>query len=221
MDIIKLNNISKVYGKNNAKVGALKNISLNIKQGELISVVGKSGCGKSTLLNIIGGLDIASSGEYTFKDKKVSNLKTNELAKFRSENIGFIVQHFALINDMTVFENVALPLKYNKKSSKEIKRTVMEILEEMEILEKASSYPTQISGGQCQRVAISRALACKPSVILADEPTGAVDEQTGLQILETFKRLNKQGITVIIATHDKEIANSCNRVIEMKDGMII
>ncbi|GAB6085813.1 ABC transporter ATP-binding protein [Alkaliphilus crotonatoxidans] len=219
MTIIRLNEINKHYGKDQAKIYALKNISLSIEAGEMIAIVGKSGSGKSTLLNIIGGLDIPNSGQYLFEGKEISGLKPNALAEFRRQNIGFIVQHFALIDDMTIFDNVALPLRYNRLSSTKIKEVVKEILEKMEISDKMNLYPPQLSGGQCQRVAIARALACNPVVLLADEPTGALDEKTSLHILEIFKKLNEQGITIIIATHDKDIANSCKKIIQLNDGM--
>lgn len=219
MTIIRLNEINKHYGKDQAKIYALKNISLSIEAGEMIAIVGKSGSGKSTLLNIIGGLDIPNSGQYLFEGKEISGLKPNALAEFRRQNIGFIVQHFALIDDMTIFDNVALPLRYNRLSSTKIKEVVKEILEKMEISDKMNLYPPQLSGGQCQRVAIARALACNPVVLLADEPTGALDEKTSLHILEIFKKLNEQGITIIIATHDKDIANSCKKIVQLNDGM--
>ncbi|AOY77581.1 ABC transporter ATP-binding protein [Clostridium formicaceticum] len=221
MTMIELKDIDKYYGHGQSKVYALKGISLSIEEGEMVSIVGKSGSGKSSLLNIIGGLDTPDVGEYSFKGNKINGLNPNALAEFRGNNIGFIVQHFALIDDMTVFDNIALPLRYNRISDRKLKETVEYLLDQMELSDKANSYPSQLSGGQCQRVAIARGLACNPSVLLADEPTGSLDEKTGLHILKIFKELNNKGITIIIVTHDDSIADSCKRVIRLSDGMII
>ncbi len=218
MNIVELKDISKYFGSGDSRIDALKNINLNISQGDMVSITGKSGSGKSTLLNILGGLDTPSSGEYLFEGRNINGLNQNALAEFRCKNIGFIVQHFALINDITVFENVALPLRYQRIPKQDIEIIVKYILKEMDLTEKINSYPNQLSGGQCQRVAISRGLACNPKLLLVDEPTGSLDEKTGLSILEVFKKLNKQGISIIIATHDSFIANSCKRIFHLKDG---
>lgn len=218
MTIINIYKICKHYHKEQSASFALNNISLSIESGEMIAVVGKSGSGKSTLLNIIGGLDSPTSGEYYFQGKDISKFRPRELAEFRSHYIGFVVQHFALIDDITVFDNVALPLRYNRLARKEIKERVEHMLDDMELSDKIYSYPTELSSGQCQRVAIARALVRKPAVLLADEPTGALDEKTGLHILKILTKLNDQGMTTILATHDKDIADSCNRVIQLSDG---
>ena len=220
MDFFELKNICKTFGRGENEVKALKDINIKIGKGELIAITGKSGCGKSTLLNIIGGLSLPSSGAYIFEGSKISSYNQNELASFRNRNIGFVVQSFALINDMTIFDNIALPLKYAGKKSFEINKRVKELTDKMELSDKTSFFPSQLSGGQCQRASIARALACNPRVFLADEPTGALDEQTGKNILNIFKSLNEGGMTVIIVTHDLEIASMCNRRIEMKDGTI-
>lgn len=220
MDFLELKNICKTFGRGENEVKALKDINIKIEKGELIAITGKSGCGKSTLLNIIGGLSLPSSGAYILEGNKISSYNQDKLASFRNRNIGFVVQSFALINDMTIFDNIALPLKYAGKKSFEINKRVKELTDKMELSDKTSFFPSQLSGGQCQRASIARALACNPRVLLADEPTGALDEQTGKNILNIFKSLNEAGITVIIVTHDLEIASMCNRRIEMKDGAI-
>lgn len=220
MKFLELKNICKTFGRGENEVKALKDINITIEKGELIAITGKSGCGKSTLLNIIGGLSLPSSGSYMFEGSKISSYNQDELASFRNRNIGFVVQSFALINDMTIFDNIELPLKYAGKKSFEINKRVEELTDKMELSDKTKFFPSQLSGGQCQRASIARALACNPRVLLADEPTGALDEQTGKNILNIFKSLNEGGMTVIIVTHDLEIASICNRRIEMKDGAI-
>ncbi|MGN1043607.1 MAG: ABC transporter ATP-binding protein [Acutalibacteraceae bacterium] len=220
MNFLELKNIYKTFGRGENEVKALKDINITIEKGELIAITGKSGCGKSTLLNIIGGLSLPSSGSYMFEGSKISSYNQDELASFRNRNIGFVVQSFALINDMTIFDNIELPLKYAGKKSFEINKRVEELTDKMELSDKTKFFPSQLSGGQCQRASIARALACNPRVLLADEPTGALDEQTGKNILNIFKSLNEGGMTVIIVTHDLEIASICNRRIEMKDGAI-
>lgn len=221
MSFIKLENICKKFGSGENEVIALNNINLEIKKGELIAITGKSGCGKSTLLNILGGLCNPTSGEYLFNNDNISKYSQNKLAKFRNDNIGFVVQNFALINDMTVFDNVMLPLKYTYKRIPNKKEVVESLLVKLGIENKAKMTPSKLSGGQCQRVSIARALACNPEVLLADEPTGSLDEETGKNILNIFKELNKSGMTVIMVTHDLDIASLCSRKIEMKDGEII
>ncbi|MDR1563869.1 MAG: ABC transporter ATP-binding protein [Oscillospiraceae bacterium] len=219
--MIQLEGINKIYGNRESQVQALKDVSLKILEGEMLSIIGKSGSGKSTLLNILGGLDKCTSGKYTFDSSEVSAFSDRQLADFRCEKIGFVVQNFALINDVSVFENVALPLKYAGKSKQDISKRVREVLSELDILDKESVCPSELSGGQCQRTAIARAIVCKPKLILADEPTGALDEETGTIIMELFKKLNKDGITIVIVTHDMEISNSCNKTIQMKDGRLV
>lgn len=221
MSFLELKDICKTYGSGESEVEALKNINLNVNQGELIAVTGKSGCGKSTLLNIIGGLCLPSSGSYIFEGEEISSYNQDKLSSFRNRNIGFVVQSFALINDMTIFDNIALPLKYAGKKALEINEKVKNLAGKLELSDKIDAFPPELSGGQCQRAAIARAIACDPRVLLADEPTGALDEQTGRNILNIFKSLNANGITVILVTHDLEIASMCRRRIEMKDGAII
>ena len=220
MSFFELKDICKTFGSGESKVKALRNINIKVEKGELIAITGKSGCGKSTLLNILGGLSLPSSGLYRLEEEEVSLYNQNKLASFRNRNIGFVVQSFALINDMTIFENIALPLKYAQVKTPEIIKRVKDLTDKLELSDKIDSFPPQLSGGQCQRASIARAIACNPRLLLADEPTGALDEQTGKNILNIFKNLNKNGMTVIIVTHDLDIASMCNRRIQMKDGTI-
>jgi len=221
MTLIKMKNacVDFTLSRENV-VHALQKINFTVENGEFVAVTGKSGSGKSTLLNCLGGLGSLTSGEYWFGEKNISKLNAEALAEFRNKNIGFIVQHFALIPDMTVFKNIALPLRYAKQPKAETKRRVEELCMQMEIEDKIYAYPNQLSGGQCQRVAIARALACSPSLLLADEPTGALDEQTSINILQIFKKLNQQGMTIIMVTHDEAIAKSCSHIVNIKDGII-
>lgn len=218
---IELFNINKQYGQNEAKVKALDEISLKIKKSESIAIIGPSGSGKSTLLNIIGMLDNPTSGEVIIGGTKISNLKENEIARLRNEKIGFIVQHFALISDYTVFENIELPLIYAKVPYIERKKKVFEMCKELGILEKIKYTPKELSGGQCQRVAIARALINNPEIILADEPTGALDSETGEEILNILNKLNKKGTTLVVVTHDINIANKFDKIIKVHDGKLM
>ena len=219
--MIQLENITVTYGKSASKLDALKQINIAIKDGEFVTITGKSGCGKTTLLNVLGGILKASSGEYYFNGKRVRDFSDSEMAQFRNQDIGFVVQHFALINTMTIYENAALPLKYRKLKANEIKQTVTEALKRLDIADKWNQYPYQISGGEKQRAAIARAIAANTSIILADEPTGALDEENGQNILNILKKINLAGKTVIMVTHDSELAEAGTRRIYMKDGRIV
>lgn len=220
MCLIEIKSLNKTFGKNNSKTIALKDVNLKINKGELVAIVGTSGSGKSTLLNIIGTLDSPSSGEYLLNSKNISNLTQKELAKIRNMTFGFVVQYFALINDYTVSENIEIPLEYSKVKSNERERRISEVLKKLGILDKAKKKPKELSGGQQQRVAIARALINNPDVILADEPTGALDSKTSQQVIDILKELNKEGKTVIIVTHDNKIAMQCQRVLTIEDGSI-
>lgn len=220
MCLIEIKSLNKTFGKNNSKTIALKDVNLKINKGELVAIVGTSGSGKSTLLNIIGTLDSPSSGEYLLNSKNISNLTQKELAKIRNMTFGFVVQYFALINDYTVSENIEIPLEYSKVKSNERERRISEVLKKLGILDKAKKKPKELSGGQQQRVAIARALINNPDVILADEPTEALDSKTSQQVIDILKELNKEGKTVIIVTHDNKIAMQCQRVLTIEDGSI-
>ncbi|WP_394920650.1 ABC transporter ATP-binding protein [uncultured Robinsoniella sp.] len=215
-----LKGISKNFGKGKLRHNVLSEINLSIKQSEMVAIMGKSGSGKSTLLNILGGLIIADEGEYLYCGEIMDFTKIKRIIDFRRENIGFIVQYFALINDYNVFQNVALPLNYTKCKRKDKKTKVKEVLKALEIEDKACAYPDELSGGQQQRVAIARAIVKNPQIILADEPTGALDEKTGDNVLDILKELNREGKTIVIATHDNKIANICDRTIVLQDGII-
>lgn len=221
MSLIELNNVHKIYGVNLNKVTALHDLNLNINKGELLAIIGPSGSGKSTLLNIIGTLDTVTQGKYLLNNKNINNLSKSQLCKIRNKTFGFVVQRFALIGDYTVFENIEIPLEYAKVKLKDRKSKIENLLVKLEIQDKMNCITKELSGGQCQRVAIARALANDPEVILADEPTGALDQKTGQAVLDIFKELNKEGKTIIIVTHDYKIANQCTRIIKMQDGNII
>lgn len=219
--LFELNNVSKTYGKGDGIVHALNDVSFTAEKGESVAIMGKSGSGKSTLLNIIGGLDMPDNGEYIFDGKKLTVKNLTKMAKFRRYNVGFVVQHFALINEYSVYQNIALPLRYSKRSGS-VKDKIEEIAERLEIADKLRKTPVQLSGGQAQRVAIARALVHDPKMILADEPTGALDEATGKSIMELFTQINKEnGTTLIVVTHDPGVAEYCGRTVVMKDGNIV
>ena len=219
-DIIKLNGIEKYYGFKSNRVVALSGVNLTIKEGEFLALVGKSGCGKTTLLNILGGLDIPDKGTYVCDENDITSYSPSQLAKFRKNYIGFVVQHFALIPNYTVFDNIALPLRYKNMDKTDIKNRVMELLNDFDLETRAHAYPNELSGGQSQRVAIARAIASRPPIILADEPTGELDSKTTRQILEILRKLNEQGHTIIMVTHDLEVSNYCERTLSMSDGFL-
>ncbi len=221
MQMLALKEIHMTYGKGDGAVHALRGVDMEVERGELLAVTGKSGCGKSTLLNILGGVCKPTGGSYFFEGKEVSQFSARQLADFRNQKIGFVVQHFALIQDMTVFQNIALPLRYRGYSRKKIEERVYELLDQFELGGKENTIPPELSGGQCQRTAIARAVAGHPELLLADEPTGALDEETGGKILRIFQKLNQNGMTIIIVTHDGEIAAGCRRRVHMRDGMIL
>lgn len=220
-NIITLKSICKTYGKGDGLVTALRPINLEIKKGEMLAIMGKSGSGKSTLLNLLAGLDTPDSGEFLYNGSPINTKNQNKMAKFRRNDVGFVVQHFALIDEYSVQQNIGLPLRYGKLKGVSSKKRIKEISERLEISEKLRKYPSQLSGGQAQRVAIARAIAHKPSILLADEPTGALDEETGKSIMNLFREINKEGTTVIVVTHDTNVASFCQRIIRLHDGKII
>ncbi|GFZ30433.1 ABC transporter ATP-binding protein [Clostridium zeae] len=218
--MINITAVEKSYGKSDSLVTALKKVDVQIERGEMVAIVGASGSGKSTLLNIIGCLDKATSGQYLFDGTNVQDLNQRALAKLRNKGFGFVVQYFALIDDYTVYENIEIPLKYGKVNKKLREQKIEALLEKLQIADKRNKTPKELSGGQCQRVAIARALVNDPDIILADEPTGALDKKTGEEVVEIFRSLNEEGKTIVIVTHDEKVARSCNRIITIEDGMI-
>lgn len=218
--MIILKNINKTYGNGGNATHALRDVSLEIAEGEMIAIMGTSGSGKSTLLNILGCMDQFDSGEYLYRDMEVHTLSNQQLHQFRKAHVGFVFQHFALMNQYTVYENVELPLSIQNIPKKERKEKVYEALTWMGIRDLARKMPSKISGGQQQRCAIARALASGNELILADEPTGALDVNTGNEIMNILEDLNKQGKTIVIVTHDPEIAARTQRVLHMEDGKI-
>lgn len=217
---IKMNNLGKVYKMVKNEYRALSDINLEISKGEFVSIVGPSGAGKSTLMNIIGCLDNATEGEY-FLDGLSTNCSDNRLAEIRNKKIGFIFQNYNLLPKLSVRENVELPLVYQGLSSEEIRTRAMEVLTKVGLEEHIAHKPSELSGGQKQRVAIARALASNPEIILADEPTGALDSKTGKEVIGMIKKINEDGNTVILITHDMEIAKEAKRVITVRDGKIL
>ena len=200
---------------------ALNEVSLEIKKGEFVAIMGPSGCGKSTLLNILGWLDSSTSGKYFFDGKEIDKMSESQLTSFRKGNIGFVFQNFNLIDELTVYENVELPLVYLNSKKSERKKKVMEVLERMNIAHRAGHFPQQLSGGQQQRVAIARAVVTDCPLILADEPTGNLDSTNGLEVMELLSELNRQGTTVVIVTHSQRDAKFAHRVIHLLDGRIV
>lgn len=219
--LIQLIDIHKIYQMGDIEVRANDGIDLTIMEGEFVAIVGKSGSGKSTIMNIIGALDVPTSGQYLLKGQDVSKLKDDQLAEIRNKTIGFIFQQYNLLSKHNLLENVELPLIYAGVGKKERRRLAMEALQKVGIEDKWRNFPNQLSGGQQQRGAIARALAGKPSLILADEPTGALDSKTSRELLDFLKQLNEEGNTIVLITHDNSIAQEANRVVTLRDGKII
>ena len=219
--IIKTKDLSLVYRTDEVETTALDKISLEIGKGEFVSIMGPSGCGKSSLLNVLGLLDKCSSGDYFFMDKEISAMNERQRADIRKQNIGFVFQSFNLIDELTVYENVELPLVYLGVSSSEKKKRTEELLERMGINHRSKHYPQQLSGGQQQRVAVARALITKPSVIFADEPTGNLDSAHGNEVMNLLTDLNEAGTTVVMVTHSSHDASYSKRIIKLFDGHLI
>ena len=219
--MIKLENLSKVYRTDEIESTALNQVSFEIKKGEFVSVMGPSGCGKSTLLNVLGMLDKPESGSYKFQGTEVSGLNEKGRSAVRKQNIGFIFQNFNLIDELTVFENIELPLIYNKIGAAERKERVNKLIEKIGISHRSSHFPQQLSGGQQQRVAVARALITNPPLILADEPTGNLDSSHGNEVMELLCNLNEAGTTIIMVTHSSHDASYSQRIINLLDGQIV
>lgn len=217
MELINLKKIAKNYGTKK-KITAVRSFDLAIQQGEMLAIMGRSGSGKSTVLNVIAGIDKPSGGTYLFEGKNMLKITGDRMTRFRRDHIGVVFQHFALIDDYTVYNNIAIPLKLRRISKAETDRRVREISEELGISALLSKYPKELSGGEAQRTAIARAVIAKPKLILADEPTGALDEENGSKIMQVFQKLHDQGNTIVIVTHDPDIAAMCERTVWIKDG---
>jgi putative ABC transport system ATP-binding protein len=219
--MIRTNNLTKVFRTDEVETTALNNVEFNADNGEFVAVMGPSGCGKSTLLNIIGLLDNPSDGQYYFMDKEVSKYRERQRTDLRKGNIGFIFQSFNLIDELTVFENVELPLLYLRMSSRERKKKVNEVLERMQLSHRKNHFPQQLSGGQQQRVAIARAVVTNPKLILADEPTGNLDSANGEEVLKLLEELNHEGTTIVMVTHSAGHAERAHRIVQLFDGHVV
>ena len=218
---ITLDHIQVSYKTKAGHIHALKDISMEIREGEFLTIMGKSGCGKSTLLNVLGTILRPTNGHYHFQEEDILHLSDAALSGFRNQNIGFIVQNFALLPDETVYKNVALPLHYQKVGRSTRQKKVRSILKQMGLFSQRHKYPYELSGGQQQRVAIARALVTEPKLLLADEPTGALDEETGTAIMEILRQINEEGTTIVMVTHDKDFAEYGSRCLTMKDGDLV
>lgn len=219
--LIHLAGVKKVFYTDEVETHALSGIHLDIKKGEYVSIAGPSGCGKSTLLSILGLLDTPSEGEYVLNGNSVENLTLNDRARIRNREVGFIFQSFNLIGDLTVYENVELPLTYRGMPSNERKQRVMEALERVGMGHRAQHLPNQLSGGQQQRVAVARAVGGQPSILLADEPTGNLDSTNGEAVMELLRDLHRGGATICMVTHDARYAQHANRIVHLFDGVIV
>ena len=219
--MIEMKNLGKAYGSKETATVALDHVNLTIDQGEFVAIMGKSGAGKSTLLHILGGLDTFDSGEYRLMGKNVGAMKDNSLSQLRNETIGFVMQDFALISEKTVLFNTMLPLFFDRTPWSKMKAQGLAALERVGILELAKKRVNQLSGGQKQRVAIARAIVKNPPLLLADEPTGSLDSETGKSIMEILTALNGQGTTIVLVTHDEDVAACCKRKIFLSDGKVV
>jgi putative ABC transport system ATP-binding protein len=219
--MIKTENLCKTFSTEEVETSALTNVNLEIKKGEFVAIMGPSGCGKSTLLNIIGLLDNPSQGNFRFIENEVSDYSERQRTKLRKENIGFVFQSFNLIDELSVYENVELPLIYQKVPSAERRRKVNEVLKRVQIENRSKHFPQQLSGGQQQRVAIARAVVANPNLILADEPTGNLDSANGNEVMNLLSQLNDEGTTIVMVTHSNSDAERASRIIQLFDGQIV
>lgn len=219
--MIDIQNIEKKYRTDEVETTALNQLSLQVKPGEFVAIMGPSGCGKSTLLNILGLLDDADKGQFLFDELDVSRINENRRAELRMEKIGFVFQNFNLIDELTVYENVELPLLYNGIKAGERKKRIEYVLDKVQIMHRRDHYPLQLSGGQQQRVAVARAVINQPAIILADEPTGNLDSQNGNEVMQLLTELNEQGTTIVMVTHSEHDARFSHRIVRMLDGQTV
>lgn len=219
--MIKTSKLSKVYRTEEVETTALNEVDVEIKEGEFVSVMGPSGCGKSTLLNVLGMIDSPSGGDYLFNGEEVGRLSERKRSNVRKHNLGFVFQSFNLIDELTVYENIELPMLYTKVASAERKKRVEELLEGMNIMHRRNHFPQQLSGGQQQRVAVARAIVNRPKLILADEPTGNLDSANGDEVMKILSQLNSEGTTILMVTHSQYCAEFGNRIIRMLDGQVV
>ncbi len=219
--MIEIKNLHKSYKIGSNSLHVLKGINFNVSEGELVAIMGSSGSGKSTLLNILGMLDVADEGTYSLDGVAIKNLDETKAAKYRNKFLGFIFQSFNLINYKTAIENVALPLYYQKIPRKIRQEKAMQYLAKVGLADWAEHLPSELSGGQKQRIAIARAMAAEPKVLLADEPTGALDSVTSCDVMQLIQEINDEGKTILVVTHETDIANMCKRIVQLKDGLII
>lgn len=219
--MIKITELQKFYRTEEVETIALNNLTIEVKKGEFVAVMGPSGCGKSTLLNIVGLLDDLDGGSYLFNDIEVADFNERKRSDLRKHNIGFVFQSFNLIDELTVFENVELPLIYTKVPAAERKKRVEEVLEKVQIMHRRNHFPQQLSGGQQQRVAVARAVVNNPKLILADEPTGNLDSNNGNEVMQLLTELNEQGTTIVMVTHSEHDARFSDRIIRMLDGQVV
>lgn len=218
--MITLKNITKTFKMGEKTIKALDNINFSVEKGEFVSIIGPSGSGKSTLMNILGLLDVPDSGKYILEDIEVNNASESKLADLRNNKIGFIFQNFNLLSKLKAFENIQVPLIYKGYKNEDSKKIAYDLLEKVGLKGREEHLPTQLSGGQQQRVAIARALACNPELILADEPTGALDSKTSIEIMNRLEELNKEGQTIILITHDEKVAKRAKRIVKIADGKL-
>lgn len=219
--MIQIKNLCKTYGTQENRITAVNNILLDVSKGDFLMIMGRSGCGKSTLLNILGCIDSFDSGTYIFQNSNISSLNQNDLARIRQKKIGYIYQSYNLIDELNCIDNVALVQGYAGVSKRKRYERAADLLKKLGLADKAKSFPAQLSGGQQQRIAIARAISNNPDLILADEPTGNLDYSTGLHVMEIIRSLNKEGITIIMVTHDHELTSYASKIIHMQDGKFV